>query len=1468
MRQSLWLRKLKNKMAKPSGKKEDKAGPPKEIKTEERLIKEDPLKDLKSRYGDVDPEKIWVFSSGHDGQAFRGNPKYLFVYMNRQLPDFRVWWLCKNPDTIRMIKKLGYDVFSPDTIEAQYLINRTGVMVAEQVKSVIPEGLARVKYVNLWHGVGFKRIERRRFSSDIGLSLAKKYIENGTFFRDCQLVTVTSPMIEKEFVADMGVDSDQLIRSGYLRCEYQQNFDPVVTFDHDLRKIKGLPESARMVVYAPTYRENLGETFSEAMKDLEALHERCAACNLLLIFKVHPNMEKEAGFLYAKEKYGEYPHFWFWDNQDDFYEIMDQMDMAILDYSSILSDMVAVGIKHYIRYVYDYESYMEGGQALDDFENRTTGRICRSFPELLEGLASYDQEDLTEDIERIRQLFWSYSQGPADFERTIQRVMDYKIKEREHPTLYSFDVFDTLISRKVLNPFGIFYYVKERMEEKGGFPASLVRNYPAIRHSAESNVREYYKKSTEERGSLRVEITFDLIFEHMARIYSLDDKQIADLKDWELTGELDNVIPLYDQIHRLKDLLARGEKVVLISDMYLPADFIRKMLEKADPVLAGLPLFVSSEYGVQKVSMDLFFEVYKSFEPFYDFKKWIHYGDNDNGDRKAPRRLGICTRKIEKPEFGSFHQELTDRLATYDSFLVAALQARMCHENSFQRDNFVLNFVSLCMVPYVDWVLRDSMRKGYQTLYFVSRDGYHLKRIADAIIESRNLPIKTKYIYASRRTWRIPSFIKEVDQGFWRPYGNFSGLTSKSKLLRAMDINEETFCRLIPDINLDKINWSNKTEVKPLTEILKLSKGYQDYLLKKAADERPLVSGYLKQEIDETESFAFVEYWGRGFTQDCMVRLWQDITGNKEPVAYYYSRSVEPSVEGSIRYNFTTNDSPQLFVENIFANMPYKTVERYEERDGRICPVIVECDYDKELYESMEELLPRFAKAYAGLNLSMPEDTDRMLYEFVLNYQQEHEDDMVFVSEIGNLADSSSTFGRRREYAPPYTMEDLDGFEAKTRGRRDVSVSSSPIMSVLRSPDEIRDRYMELYQLFPGDKLDSGKVLSKEHQKINKDYRLRYEKLLKEASEFRDRYLYHAGRMDVEDKVSFVTMSGRVKKTSMEPVIKLLEEDARYKIEIMGISKMKDDPDAIAQKLALSRFIILMEPIPLFCQTYFRQETKVILINRNAFPVYNKSLLTSYYQKWKTKYTRLAGWNDINVLQITSRSREKFFVKNYLTKRTADHDLLGCCITDYYYDPAFAKASKERLLEVFPQAAGKKVILYMPYPLKRGDCGEWYNILDMDILSRLLPEDYVVVVNPLEGLNLADSNNSMEIEGFSKIIEKEMDLREVIISADVIVGDYRDTFFEAALLKKPMYSTAYEYENRIKSLNMSANAGDFDSFLFCPLVSSSEELADELLSVESYDFGPMEEFAASMLDGCDGNSSKRVVEYLLNGKDV
>ena len=1425
---------------------------------------EERLEQVKERCRDFDRDYVWVFSAGNDGQAFRGNPKYLFVYINRYRPDIYAYWMCKSEDTIGQIRSLGFDAWHSDSVEAQYLLGRTGVIAAEQVKAVLPEAAFDAKYLNLWHGVGFKRIERSLFLGDIAKGIAKKYIEHGTYYRNHQLLCVTSPAIEKEFMEDLGVDEDQLVRTGYLRCQYQQNFQPVATYDHDLKKRKGLKDSVRLAVYAPTYRPRLGDTFARAIPDLEALHGCCKEKDLLMIFKVHPNMEEEAGFLHAKETYGDYSHFFFWDNRDDFYEIMDQMDLAIIDYSSILSDMAAVGIRHYIRYIFDQDEYMQDGFTIDDYENRTTGQICRSFSELLTAINTYEDKDYTKDLDRIQQMFWEYSSGKEDFDKTIQSVMDYKVKRRTFPRLYSFDIFDTLISRKVLDPVGIFHIVREKMAEAGGFPKALVLNYPAVRHSAEFNVREYFRKSTEERGSDRVEIGFDMIFERLKDIYQLTDEQVEDLRQWELAAELDNVIPLKEQISLLKEYLKRGEDLVLISDMYLPKDFIRRMLKKADPVLAELPLFLSSEYGVQKTSQDLFFEVYKSFRPFYDYEKWIHYGDNLKGDQSQPRKLGICTRKIQRVMFGNFQQELSERLATADGYLVAALQARMFSENNFKRDHFVISFVSLCMVPYVDWVLRDSIRRGYETLYFVSRDGYHLKRIADAIIEVRKLPLKTKYIYASRKTWRIPSFIHEVDEGIFRPYGNFTGLNSRESLLDALDMEEDDFRTVFPTVHLEGIDWDDKKKVADLISLFRLSGTYREYLLDKAASCRPLVSGYLKQEIDPSESFAFVEYWGRGYTQDCMVRLWQEITGEESPVAYYYSRSVDPSAGSSIRYNFTTNDSSQLFVENIFANMPYKSIEGYQEKEGKILPIIVPGEYDKELFASMESLLPEFAARYAALDLKMPEDTDRMLYDFVLSYQTDHETDPEFIRDMGSIEDTPAMYARRREFAPAFSMKDLDQFADKLKGRSDKAVTSSTVMSVLKSDEEVRKRYCQLYQIFPGEDLKGGKLLTPSQLKTNQTFEKKYYDLYGKAEAFRQEYESVAYSMETGDLITLIYTGKSLHGAGMDKVEEALRGQEKFRIECISEKGLEADMHEAARLLGESSFIIIPKPIPILSRTHIKDSSKLILLAERAFPLFNQGFAVDYALRWKVNYKQLEGCNDVDILQVPSEDRKEFYIKNFSRNRAAGCTIPGCCATDLYFDQDYVESARRKLTEEFPEAGDRKVILYLASAKTPNNCPEWSNMLDMETLSRTLPEDYVVAINLPSGKKPSSFSNKMEISGFSKVIGSSMTIRQLVCAADVIIGDYRDTFFEAALVHKPMYSTAYDYESKMKDRNLSLNANDFDKFIFCPLVRSANELAEHLGRIEDYNYGPMEEFVRVNMRDCDGRSTERLVEYLIN----
>ena len=1445
----------------PHRKKAPAAG---ELMTREELAD---LEDAKRLIGDADRDHVWAFISGQYSQDFRGNPKYMFVYLNKYRPDLKPYWVCSDPETIGQVRALGFHGYVLQSPAAQYIINRTGVLVTEQVKYSMPEGFHDIKYINLWHGVGFKHVERTLFQGDIATVLARKYVMRGTFYRDHQLVNASCPFVEEAYTNDIGADPDKFLRTGYPRCLYQMNYDPVVSFDHDLKKRKGLSPDAKLVVYTPTYRAKLGGSFSKAFSDFDRLYQFCEENNILFIFKVHPNMEKEVGFLQAWEKYGDLPHFLFWDNRDDFYEVMHTMDLAILDYSSIISEMVAMGVKHYIRYIFDYEEYMQTVDVYDNYFEMTTGEICYTFDELLEAMRTFESRDESAEIQRLNDILWTYSQGKDDFERIIRTAMDFKVTEREFPTLYSFDIFDTVFSRKVLDPVGIFYYVKEKMLEDGSFSPMFASRYPKVRHTAEMNVREYYAKSVQLRGDERVEIRFDEIFDRLRDVYGLTEEQAEKLKTWELEAELDNVIPLPEQIDKIKALLANNETVVLISDMYLSREFVETLLNKADPVLTTLPLFLSNEYGVLKTSQMLYFEVYKSFKPYYDFKKWIHYGDNDNADKVQARKFGIRTRKVAKPEFDRIQSQLARKLNTYDGYLVAAMQARMCREFYSDHDNFVISFISLCFVPYVDWVLRDAEKKGFETLYFISRDGYHLKRIADQIIAERGLKFKTKFIYASRRTWRIPSFVHDVDDSFWEDYGSFGNIASKDKLFSAMDLTEEKFREFFPYIDPDTMDFTNRNEMKSYREIFKDSAEYRAYLLDVAAKERVLVSGYLKQEIDPAEKFAFVEYYGRGYTQDCLVSLWRDLVKDDDAnIYFYYSRSVLPTANGAVRYNFTTNDAKQYFIESIFANMPYKSVQAYyKDDDGVIRPVIEPIPCNQSLFDSMDRLLPLFARRYAALNLRYPEDTDGMLYDFLFTYYAEHVDDPSFAAEIGSLVDSITLYGDKREFAPPFTGALLDKFAAKEAVRTSLTVTTSISMSVARSDEAVRRRYCDMFQVLPGESYGAGRLLSEGEIKKSKKFQSRFNKLDKRADAFGHLYAEACESVELTDTVVLLADSKVITEDQMDLLETVLKQRLTQPVVtiLLGEREAADDA-ALAAELAAAAFIVVNKPIPLLCKTVLRKGSKEIMAQPIPFTLFNKGLIQEYSLKWEKKYKTLASRNDISVLQVPSDGMEDFYRRCYLLRNDASSALRGSYMTDVYFDPAFKAEAENKLRRVFPDAAKKKRILYMPKWRVREDYDKWMDILDLELLKELVGDEYVVLVRINKGQVQSETVNEVNVPHFSRDIEYALTLREMMVVSDVIVGDYNDTFFETPILRRPAFATDADYETFLEGGNKTYHANKYEEYRFCPTVRTSYELAERLRDLDNYDFTAMDAFREAYLTGCDGQSAARLADFIKN----
>ena len=199
--------------------------------------------------------------------------------------------------------------------------------------------------------------------------------------------------------------------------------------------------------------------------------------------------------------------------------------------------------------------------------------------------------------------------------------------------IFSFDIFDTVIGRRVQKPVDIFSLMSTRlMAEHPEVPHDVAENFHDLRRKAESEAR---------RMAAAEDINFDDIYDMLAKTCSLTNEQRDFLQMFELRLELENTRPIHANVKQIHDLLQHGERVIFISDMYLQPKYIKQLLAKVSPVFAELPLYVSNACGLMKQTGSLFKYVLKqeNIRP----EELIHRGDNPVADLEKPRSLGILT---------------------------------------------------------------------------------------------------------------------------------------------------------------------------------------------------------------------------------------------------------------------------------------------------------------------------------------------------------------------------------------------------------------------------------------------------------------------------------------------------------------------------------------------------------------------------------------------------------------------------------------------------------------------------------------------------------------------------------------------------------------------------------------------------------------------------------------------------------
>ncbi len=498
---------------------------------------------------------------------------------------------------------------------------------------------------------------------------------------------------------------------------------------------------------------------------------------------------------------------------------------------------------------------------------------------------------------------------------------------------YSFDIFDTLISRKLANGKGVFVVLREKLRgvTQLEFPDYFIDEFVSLRLRAQKVAHEL---------SPYPEITLREIYSALGTDFpKMKAEHLQLLQELEESIEMENCYAIPQNVSRLLDFVDAGHHVFLISDMYLSREVVTKMLAKADARLGTIPLYLSSELKLRKMDGDLFSHVCKDqkIEP----SSLIHAGDNFISDCVMAKRMGLryvfyqasTLSKIEKSYFRE-EQNLFLQL-----FVGASKQTRLEGYDMKRSYRLGASFMGPMFYGFVHDSLKKAINEGIKRLYFLARDGYLLKIIAEEIIACFQYDIEIHYLYTSRQSTYFASIFCLTPTSFHWIFQEMDNVITFNFVAKRLQFNPDILINHL-GANLKQSLIDNGLENR-LTR--KLINHLQDELLgnatlkaeveAKASAYRETAISYFEQEgLLEDERVGFIDIGWKGTLQDAIFRI---------------LRSRKPHFKLTSYYLGVTHFSPNTCPEN--RKVPAYMFPSVKAGKGPILELLLQCEHGTTL---------------------------------------------------------------------------------------------------------------------------------------------------------------------------------------------------------------------------------------------------------------------------------------------------------------------------------------------------------------------------------------------------------------------------------------------------------------------------------------------------------------------------------------
>ncbi len=301
---------------------------------------------------------------------------------------------------------------------------------------------------------------------------------------------------------------------------------------------------------------------------------------------------------------------------------------------------------------------------------------------------------------------------------------------------------------------------------------------------------------------------------------------------------------------------------------------------------------------------------------------------------------------------------------------------------------------------------------------------------------------------------------------------------------------------------------------------------------------------------------------------------------------------------------------------------------------------------------------------------------------------------------------------------------------------------------------------------------------------------------------------------------------------------------------------------ALIKDIATARCVFMDEATHIFAKIKLRHETKLVQLwhGCGAFKKFGYSVSDGKFGASQRAKTRYPVHTNYTLATVSSKEVTPHFEEAMNLKNKGIVCATGVSRTDIFYDKEFISSSREKLLNILPEAKEKKIILYAPTFRGNVESAIAPDELDISKMQECLSNEYILIIkhHPLV------KERPSVTDGFAYDFSDKMSAEELICVSDICISDYSSLIFEYSLFEKPMIFFAYDLKEYFDERGFYY---DYEELTPGPVFKTTEEIIEYINDIENnFDKNIVISFREKFMSACDGKATERIISKVF-GED-